>query len=136
MIVLDCSAAVEMVRETDMGRGFKALMLEGEEVIAPDLYPSELNNSIYKYVHSGEVSLDEGKAMGRIALGYVDSYVDCKAMWAEVLAEAVHLNHPSYDVTYLVLARRTAGTLFTADKKLQKLCMQTGVECVYLDEEF
>ena len=136
MIVLDCSAAVEMVRETDQGLGFKELMLAGEEVVAPDLYASELNNSIFKYVRRGEVAADEAQEMGRIALGYVDTYVDCKTMWSEALSEAVKCQHPSYDIFYLVLARRNTATLFTADRKLQRICMESGVDCVYLDTEF
>ena len=39
---------------------------------------------------------------------------------------------------YFVLARRTGGTLFTTDRKLMKLCLDNGVNCVTLldwDEE-
>lgn len=34
MIVLDCSAAVEMVRGTSRGYGFRCLMLKDEHVVA------------------------------------------------------------------------------------------------------
>lgn len=136
MIVLDSCAALEIARETDMGMGFKALMLAGESVIAPNLMHYEVSNAVLKYVRTGERTVEEGAILGHDACDIVDEYVGCEDMWDEVLSESARLGHPTYDIFYLVLARRTAGTLFTADKKLQKLCMQTGVECVYSDEEF
>ena len=45
MIVLDCSAAVDMVRETEAGRALRQLMLEGEEVISSQLFLIEVSNA-------------------------------------------------------------------------------------------
>jgi hypothetical protein len=37
MIVLDCSAAIEIVRETEAGRSLRLLMLDEEQVISSSL---------------------------------------------------------------------------------------------------
>jgi predicted nucleic acid-binding protein len=39
----------------------------------------------------------------------------------EALALACHLDHPVYNCLYLVLARREAAMLMTADQRLQQL---------------
>ena len=39
--------------------------------------------------------------------------------------------HKASDLYYFVLARRLGATLFTLDKKLQALCAQNGVNCLW-----
>ena len=48
------------------------------------------------------------------------------------MGESVRLGHSSYDLFYVVLARRTGATLFTLDKKLQDLSLSLGVNSVWL----
>lgn len=67
------------------------------------------------------------------ALGLVDELVPMEKLFQEALSESVRLNHSSYDMFYFVLARRTAGTLFTMDQRLIKLALQNGLNCVYED---
>ncbi len=67
------------------------------------------------------------------ALGLVDELVSMEKLFQEVLSESVRLNHSSYDMFYFVLARRTAGTLFTMDQRLVRLALQNGLNCVYED---
>lgn len=135
MIVLDCSAALEIAKETPLGIGFSSLMLNGEEVIAPSLMRYETCNAVWKYTLKGMQPRANILKVGKDALALVDNFVDCDDIWEEVFHEAARLQHPAYDVFYLVLTRRQCATLFTADKELQKLCIETGVNCVYLDED-
>ena len=67
------------------------------------------------------------------ALGLVDELVPMEKLFQEALSESVRLNHSSYDMFYFVLARRTAGTLFTLDQRLVRLALQNGLNCVYED---
>lgn len=136
MIVLDCSAAVGMAAGTPEGEALKALLLEGEEAVAPRLFCAELTHALEKTVQGGHLDEIEALKLGRLCLSYVSNFSDDLDMWEEVLAESVRLKHSSYDLYYFVLARRNAATLFTLDKKLQKLCLDNGVNCVYLDNEF
>ena len=66
----------------------------------------------------------------------VSEFCEDDELVVEALSEAVRLNHPVYDLMYLVLARRHAATLFTLDRKLQQLCLDNGVNCVLTDTEF
>ena len=71
MIVLDCSAAVEMARKTSRGLGFRGLVLEGERIIASELLRAEARNALWKYVHSGMMTEEELNA----ALSELDGMV-------------------------------------------------------------
>lgn len=46
--------------------------------------------------------------------------------------ESLRLGHSSYDLFYLVLARRTGATLFTLDKKMQELALDAGINSIWL----
>jgi predicted nucleic acid-binding protein len=41
---------------------------------------------------------------------------------------ACKLNHPVYDMLYLILARRNSAPLLTRDKKLKGVALKSGVE--------
>ncbi|MEG0302375.1 type II toxin-antitoxin system VapC family toxin [Gordonibacter sp.] len=136
MIVLDCDAAVNIALETTQGNALRALMVEGEKAVAPSLLHAELTHAFKKYVQAGVLSAQEAVLRMRKAQLLVDEYCDDAANCAEVIAESIRLNHSTYDVFYFVLARREAATLFTLDRKLQKLCLDNGVNCVLVDTEF
>ncbi len=130
MIVLDCSAAVEMVRGTSRGYGFRCLMLKDEHVVASELFRAEVRNAFWKYARAGLLSVEDAEAHITEALGLVDEFVPLEENAAESFAEAVRQSHPVYDLFYVTLARRNAATLLTADKKLVALCERMGVNCV------
>lgn len=136
MIVLDCNAAVEIARGTPDGEALSMLMLDGERAIAPKLFTYELANVISKYVRGGYFTAEAASVVTDRANALVDEFCEDEDMWKEVVAESIRLGHAAYDLYYFVLARRNAATLFTLDKKLQKLCLVNGVNCVYLDNEF
>ncbi len=70
------------------------------------------------------------------ATSLVDEFYRTEDLLREALMEAMRLDHPVYDMLYFVLARREGATLFTLDQKLQSLCADNGVDCVFLDKEF
>lgn len=57
MIVLDCSAAMEIVKETEKGKALRMLMLEGEKTLAPYLFFSETANAAWKLCAFGDTRL-------------------------------------------------------------------------------
>ena len=109
MIVLDCSAAVDMVRETEAGRALRQLMLEGEEVISSQLFLIEVSNAFWKYHKAG--LLDEKTVCANIekAIALVDEFCDLD---------------------------KTQCCEATLDRKLQQLCLDNGVDCVLTDTNF
>lgn len=129
MIVLDCSAAAEMVQETPRGRAFECLVLENERIIASDLFQVEVRNTFWKYVNSSLMTTEQAEERIASALDLVDEFVPLEENAAESFAEAVRQGHPVYDLFYATLVRRNAATLFTADKRLAALCERMGLDC-------
>ncbi len=136
MIVLDASAAVDIARETPDGVALTQLLLDGEKAISHNLFPSEVGNVFWKYHHASLLSRDEVLDYVAKAMNLVDELRDTRDLLHEAISEAVRLDHPVYDMLYFVLARREGATLFTLDRKLQNLCLDNGVNCVFLDKDF
>lgn len=138
MIVLDACAAIGMALGTDEGRALRRLMLKGEETISPNLYVEEIVHALVKYVAAGYYTRDQAQAAFDGMITLVDHIVDTGELAKEVLDESLRTGHSSYDLFYMVLARRNGATLFTLDSKLQALCRSNGIDCVAkmsLDEE-
>lgn len=133
---MDCCAAMAIAMETEDGVALNALLEEKDEVIAPLLFTYELSNSLWKYVKSGLMSLAEATQNGNKTMALIDEFIDNTGDWNDRVVTSLELNHPTYDMSYLLLARKTGSTLFTLDQKLQKLCLENGVECIYTDKEF
>lgn len=134
MIVLDCSAAVEMTRGSAKGMALRECMLEDERVVAPAFFQIEIRNAFWKYVHVRATDVKTAESSARIALGYVDEFIPSEANADESFREAARCDHSVYDMLYLTLARRHAGTLLTCDRKLQGLCDELGVDYVHYVE--
>ena len=132
MIVLDANAAVAMALGSDLGEALTAQLLAGETVQAPTLLYSEVAHTLAKYVRAGVLSKEEAAERGRDAVGLVDEFCDDGQLWTEAMGESLRLGHSSYDLFYLVLARRTGATLFTLDKKLQELALDAGINSIWL----
>ena len=130
MIVLDCSAAVEIVRGTRKGLAFRQLILPGEKIIASDMFHAEVRNTFWKYVRANMLPADEARKYIEKACALVDEFVPLEENAAEAFDEAVRQDHSVYDLFYVTLARRHSATLMTADKKLQELCIDMRVNCV------
>ena len=130
MIVIDCSTALEIAKQTDRGRAFQEFITPEEEVIAPVLFAAEVTNAAWKHVHAG--LLDETLARNLVedALALPDRLVPLEDLLVEAYTEGNALDHSVYDMLYLVLARRNAATLFTCDRKLQECCLTRNIDCV------
>ena len=130
MLVLDSSAAVAMTFERPFVEKIRGLMFRDEKVIAPELYLAEMAHVIEKYVRGGYIDAPTGVTLLDKATNLVDELIPMSSLAQEVLSESLRLGHSSYDLFYLVLARRNAATLCTLDRRLQHLCLENGVSCV------
>lgn len=130
MIVLDCSAAIAMARQTERGLALSALMRPNEEAIAPAWFRVEVRNAWWKFVHAGLLSESEAAERIRLCEDLVTRFVPVDNCLSEAFAEASRHDHPVYDMLYLCLARHNAATLFTTDKKLMQVCAEAKVNCV------
>ena len=128
MIVLDCSAALQIVKETELGKAFKSLFLLNEEVAAPELYALEVANAVWKYVHAGRMGVAEGRKMMEDALALPDRLHPVDELMDEIYTEGVALDLSVNDMAYMVLARRMGATLCTYDARLRECCAKRDVD--------
>lgn len=129
MIVLDACAAFAMVTAASEGEALWAFAMEGERTIAPTLFRYELLNVVRKYVKRGLATEKAAMEWYNSGVSLVDEFVSMDDASAEMLHESLRLDHPSYDLSYLVLARRNGATLFTLDDRLADACERCGVSC-------
>ena len=130
MIVLDVNAAIAIAKGTEEGRTLRELMIEGEEVIAPLFFLTELGNVVWQIVRAGELDEEDFPVLFERAAGFVDRFVPAEDILLEAIHAAIQNNHPVYDMLYFIVTRRNAATLFTFDKKLRAVCEANGVNCL------
>lgn len=127
MVVLDASAAMEIVLEKDMSEAFREVLKQADLVVAPDTYPSEITNVFWKYGCHGNFPMEKCGEGIDYCINLVDDYISTRAMCREALAEALQHRHPAYDLFYLILARRNNALLLTKDKKLIQIAKELNV---------
>ena len=119
--VLDASAAANVVLRTDLAPDIIEKLERSQIVIAPTLYYSEIANTLWKYVRTGELDKDTALARYEEAIGLVDAFEADASLITEALSAAIRYNHPVYDLLYVILARRRGCKVLSADKKLLAL---------------
>lgn len=130
IVVLDASAAITTVLDAPGAETFMNSLDMDDEVVSPTLFLAEVANGLAKYAEAGCIDVQMAAMGACTASEMVDRFFDVRDLYIEALSESVRLNHPVYDIFYLVLARRMGGTLFTMDKSLARLCGEKGVSCV------
>ncbi len=123
-IVLDASAAANIILRTDLAPALIEKLGQGRLVIAPSLFHSEIANTLWKYVRCGDLSKDTALARYAEAVGLVDAFEADEALATEALSAAIRYNHPVYDLLYVILARRHGCRVLTVDKRLITLAGQ------------
>ncbi|MEM6533859.1 MAG: type II toxin-antitoxin system VapC family toxin [Myxococcota bacterium] len=129
MLVLDASAAIRVGMSTARAALVDAVR-DANEVVVPSLFDFEVTNVAWKYGALGDWSSEDCLTLVDDVLAIPDRRVDGADLSAEVLSLGLLKKHATYDLFYVVLARRNAATLATADAKLLKLCKSLGVAAV------
>lgn len=122
IVVLDVSAAIEIVLKKDKKELFNTVYKDASWVIAPDLYVSEITNVLWKYYKEKVIIYEDCIQYVQDGIDLVDDFIDAKELWKEALAEGIKNNHSIYDMYYSVLARRNDATLMTNDGPLAEIC--------------
>jgi predicted nucleic acid-binding protein len=97
---------------------------------------AEVAHALWQYVLAGVSTAAEADAQLETACALTDGEVELSStppagsLLAEALREAVRLNHPVYDLIYLVSARRLTATLATCDHKLASLAKAEGIDVI------
>ncbi len=125
--VLDASAAMEIVLQRKNAAKLSEYITVAEWVTAPALFIPEVVNTIWKYQKFADLPfLACEKALDH-ALALPDDFISEQDLYREVFKLSCILNHPSYDIFYLVTARRNNATLVTLDRKLVQLAIKCNV---------
>ena len=131
-VVLDASAALELISKREKAELIETYLLHSDLIISSDLYKAECANALWKMAKVGMVKHEDLSTTLEKCNKLVYSFVDIKENSAESLFEAVRLNHPIYDMLYFTLARRTGAILLTMDRRLTQLCKDNEIDCPLL----
>lgn len=127
IVVLDASAAIEIALNNEKSERFRCILKDSDLVIAPDTFPSEITNVFWKYAHFSKMPTDHCEKGIEYCLDLIDDYIETKSLCREVFAESVRNKHSSYDLFYLVAARRYNASLLSKDSKMIKIAKQLGI---------
>jgi predicted nucleic acid-binding protein len=126
--VIDVSGAMEILFRREKADMFNNFIDEAVFVVAPDLYVTELTNTLWKYHAAKMRTKDECLDLIKDGIDYINVFIDSKEIWEEAFSEGINNNHSVYDMFYMVAARRHAGTLITNDSTLAAICMKNHVQ--------
>jgi len=127
-IVLDVSAAIQIVLKKEKMDFFNNVYKNAPWVIAPELYVSEITNVLWKYNKANILMHEECLQYIEDGINLVDDFFNEKDMWKEVLGESIKNNHSAYDMFYAVLARRNDSGLLSNDRDLIKIAKKMKIE--------
>jgi predicted nucleic acid-binding protein len=121
--VVDASVAVKWVVPEPSSAAARALLGAGRrgeaDLIAPDLFVSEVANVIWKWGRRHpEIAADAVRATLAALLRVLPELVSSESLAQQALELARTFDYPTYDCLYVALALRDEATLVTADRRL------------------
>jgi predicted nucleic acid-binding protein len=127
-IVLDASAAANIVMRTDTATPLIGTLEKAALVIAPEVFHSEIANTMWKYVRTGDLNTSAAIDRYQEAIGLIDTFEADKGLITEALSSASRYNHPVYDLLYAVLALRYGCSILTSDNRLIVLLKKMHID--------
>lgn len=127
-LVLDASAGIELALGRAGAADLRVMVESAERVYSSELYRIETANTLWKYRRAGLVDRSLAFRLLECCLALVDEFLPLAAQEAEALADAIRFDHPTYDLLYLAIARRTGSCLATLDRKLRDIARREGLE--------
>ena len=132
-VVLDASAAIELIRKTEKAELIETYLIHSNLIVSSELFKAECANALWKMAKAGMIKHEEMSTLLEQCYKLVYSFVNIGENSTESLFEAVRLGHPVYDMLYFTLARRTGAIMLTMDRRLTKLCKESGIDCPLID---
>lgn len=127
-MVLDASAAVHLVMTADHAASLADHLEKAVSVAVPDLFYSEVGNSLWKYVKSGNLTIEQAMTHLEEAMGLVDSVTPSDSLVHEAIVAAARYSHPVYDMIYAVMARRHGAAVLTMDRDFAILLRRMEID--------
>lgn len=129
-LVLDASAAVEIVMDRGKSATFSDQIKAATLVLAPDLIVAEIVNSIWKYHNFHGLNIADCDLAIERSIELIDDIVPSNQLYREAFLLARSIRKPAYDMFYLALARQRAACLLSADSALRKEAERQGIQVV------
>lgn len=126
--VIDVSGIAELLFKKEKCDKFIKILNEANLIFAPDLYISELTNTLWKYNEKKIFTVNECVHFIQAGIYYVDTFIDSKILYLEAFYEGIKNNHSVYDMFYMVCARRNGAILITNDSELAEICKKNDVK--------
>jgi predicted nucleic acid-binding protein len=128
IVSIDVCGAMEILMQREKAEKFGKALQEATLVVAPDLYVSELTNTMWKYHRAGLLNSDECIQCIQDGINYIDKFVGSKDLWQEAFSEGLNNSHSIYDMFYMATTKRYDATLITTDSALAKICKNNNVK--------
>ena len=130
ILILDASAATEIVLKRKKHKSFESYLKEADWIISPVLFIAEVSNVFWKYYKLADMPLDQCEKAIEFTVGLPDEYCDDRILYKEAFSLGCKVGKPIYDMFYLVLARRNSGYLLTLDKSLATEAKKQSVRVI------
>ena len=120
-LVLDTSAAINIVLQTAQAPALMAILEQADRVIAPSLMHSELGNTLWKAVRFSGLDVTQAMNHYEDAIALVDEFVLDETLMRLAIRNAILHAHPVYDMVFVAAAQQHGCSLLSVDKKLVTL---------------
>lgn len=118
IVVLDTSAAIELVLNRSQKDIVESYLLKADLVTSPDLFIPETTNVFWKYHQFESLQKEICEELIEKTILLVDQYESCSTLYHEAFHLSCETQQPVYDSLFIVLARRNNGVLVSLDKQL------------------
>jgi predicted nucleic acid-binding protein len=129
-VILDTSAAIEILLERRKCNVFREIIESAESVITSSFFKIETANVLRKYYRGNYIKKEECFALFELAQSMIDEFIPMAENSIEALHEAIRLNYSTYDMLYLILARKNKGILLTCDGPLNTIAEKEMIDIV------
>ena len=126
--VMDVSGTMEILMQKEKAEEFSRIIQESSFIMAPDLYISELSNSLWKYYTMKIYTKEICHEYIRDGIDFIDKFISSQEIWEEAFAEGIKNNHSIYDMLYMVTARRYDAVLITNDSVLKGISKKNHIQ--------
>jgi predicted nucleic acid-binding protein len=128
---IDVCGAMEILLQKEKADKFSKILQEAELIITPDIYISELTNTLWKYHRANILTKDGCVQYIQDGINFVDQFINSRELWQEAFSEGINNDHSIYDMLYMVVTRRTGGILITNDSVLATICKNNNIQICY-----
>ena len=129
IVVVEPGVAIKWFVEEPLRPQARSLLVDGHELIAPDILIAGVAELAWKKTVAGEIAPDQAEPIVRnIGLpAFVSAFVESARLRNRALALALQCGRPVHDCFYAACAEAASATLVTADETFLHALKTEGV---------